>query len=87
MNRKNCFYLGQIYGKLATVNPYGATPSRFAKACVYPLNETMQFYLATLQNRLLDKDTETYIALAFNAIDIDDLKQPIDLDLQGTFQI
>lgn len=86
-NRKNCFYLGQICGKLSTVNPDWFTPFRFQQACVYPLNETTQFYLATQKKGLLDEDTETYIGLAFSAINIDELEQPIDSDLQGTFQI
>lgn len=91
MNKKNCFYLGQIYGKLRTVNPDWFTPQRFERACARPLNGTTQYYLATQKKGLLNKNTETYIKLAFNAINTDELEQPIDqpisLDLQGTFRI
>lgn len=72
MTNDVAYLLGQIYGKIISINPHWSNPGIEQQVLLHPMNSITEIYLKAMKSHSIDPQTEKYISLRFDEIDAEE---------------
>lgn len=85
MTKQTAYLLGQVYGKLVSLDRNYGTMSRMTLAMNEPMKVITELHLRVIKARLLTDDVSEYIMFRLSDVSVDDAMSRMDTETSGSF--